>query len=139
MNYARTEQNTVAQVLRVDPFSIFGDSFAGQFQSCGDDVAVGWLWDGETFAAPPAAPALVPQSVSFRQAKTQLRLAGIWDGAIAAAEAITDPVARIKMLGLLLDSTEYERQRPDLIDFAKSLLGLTDAQLDALFIAAAAL
>lgn len=139
MNYARIENNTVAQVLRVNPSTIFGESFAALFAPCGDDVQAGWLWDGEAFTAPPAPAAIVPQVVSFRQAKTQLRLAGIWDGAIAAAEAIADPVTRIKILGLLLDSTEYERQRPELIGFAKNNLGMTDAQLDALFIAAAAL
>jgi hypothetical protein len=86
-----------------------------------------------------SAPPPVPQQVSFRQAKTQLQLAGMWDSAISAANAIADPTQRIKMVNLLLDSTVYERQRQELIDFAKSALGLTDADIDNLFIQAATL
>lgn len=54
MKYAYTQNNTVAQVLRVDPANIYRPEMAKQFVECGEEVEVGWLWDGETFKAPPA-------------------------------------------------------------------------------------
>lgn len=116
-------------------------------QSSGYTTSIHTIFEASTEAACNAEAvrlgmregSLVPQTVSFRQAKTQLQLAGLWDAAIAAASAIADPVARIKTVNLLLDSTEYERQRPDLVGFAKGALGLSDAQLDTLFVEAAKL
>lgn len=139
MKYARSENNIVVQIIGNDPANLFAPEHAALFRECDDAVQAGWLDEGQAFIAPPAPPVPVPQVVSFRQAKTQLQLAGIWDAAIVAANAIVDPVARIVTVNLLLDSGEYERQRPELIAFAKTKLGMTDAQLDALFIAAAAL
>lgn len=56
MKYAYTQDNIVAQVLRVPPENIYGPEMSSQFVECGDDVEAGWLWDGESFTAPPAPP-----------------------------------------------------------------------------------
>lgn len=86
---------------------------------------------------------VVPQRVSFRQAKTAMQLypvgqSDLWTAANAAADAIADRTQRIKTQNLLRDSTEYDRQRQELIDFAAAL-GLDGSTLDQLFITAATL
>jgi hypothetical protein len=85
----------------------------------------------------------VPQIISFRQAKTFMQLypvgqSDLWTVANAAADAITDPVQRVKTQNLLRDSTEYERQKQELVAFAAQL-GIDAAGLDAMFVAAKAL
>lgn len=56
MKYAYTQNNIVAQVLRVPPTNIYSAEVAAQFVECPNDVDVGWLWDGEQFTAPPVPP-----------------------------------------------------------------------------------
>lgn len=56
MKYAYTQDNTVAQVLRVPPTNIYAPEFAEQFIECPDEVEPGWMWDGKTFKAQPAPP-----------------------------------------------------------------------------------
>lgn len=54
MKYAYIQNHSVAQVLRVPPETLYVPEMAAQFVECGDDVEVGWVWDGKTFKAPPA-------------------------------------------------------------------------------------
>jgi hypothetical protein len=82
-------------------------------------------------------PPVVPESISYRQAKTYMQLApygesNLWDAANALVDAITDPVERIKQQNFLRDSTVYERQRPELIALASSM-GIAGS-LDQMFI-----
>ena len=79
----------------------------------------------------------VPQSVSFRQAKQELIVRGWWPLILNAVDAIADPIERELMRAEVPDSQEYQRQRPALVSMAKGVLGLTDEQIDDLFIAAA--
>lgn len=85
----------------------------------------------------------VPQVIAYRQAKTFMQLypvgdSDLWTVANAAADAIVDRAERIKMQNLLRDSTEYQRQKPELISFAVKL-GINSAGLDSMFTAAKAL
>ena len=79
----------------------------------------------------------VPQVVTFRQAKQELIVRGKWGAVLAAVDAIQDPIQRELMKAEVMDSQVYERNRPQLIAMAKNVLGMTDAQIDELFIAAA--
>ena len=56
MKYAYIQNHSVAQVLRVPPETLYAPEMAAQFVECGDDVEVGWPWDGESFTPPPAPP-----------------------------------------------------------------------------------
>ena len=56
MYHARVENNTVVQVLQVDPATIFSDHYASLFVPCPEDVEIGWLSDGQAFAPPPPPP-----------------------------------------------------------------------------------
>lgn len=85
---------------------------------------------------PPTVVNGVPQTVSFRQAKTELIIRGKWDTVLAYIDTIADPLQRELTRTEVLDSKVYERQRPSLIAMAKNVLGLTDTEIDEWFIAA---
>ena len=97
---------------------------------------------------PPAEPLPtptvggVPQRVTRRQAKTLMELTphpagNLWLAALAAAEAIPDAQTRIVTVNYLLESLNFEY--PTVLTMAQSLFGMTSAQVDAMFIAAAKL
>lgn len=107
-------------------------------------------WDGKATWTPPAgctamleataaskgytdapAPVVVPASVTRFQARAALLEAGILDAADAAAKA-----AGGRALLAWQDAQEFDRASPTLAALAAGL-GLSDAQVDALFIQAA--
>jgi len=50
--WARIENGTVAEITDIDPTGRFHPSL--QWAECGSDVAPGWTYNGESFAAPEA-------------------------------------------------------------------------------------
>lgn len=100
MTYARSENGVVVQVLRVDPASVFGPSFAALFRVAPDDVEVGWSDDGEAFS-PPAQ--------SLEQMKSALReaVAAQWaqHAARGVAYAFPDGSSDVIQTRTLLDTT----------------------------------
>ena len=89
-------------------------------------------------ADPPPAPPYVPQHVTRAQGKAALITAGLWDDVLAYVDAITDPTQQALARVALDDTTEWRRDSPFLAT-AAAALGLTDQQLDDLFVAAAAI
>ena len=85
----------------------------------------------------PVQTSGVPQSVSRAQGKLALIQAGLWPAAVAFVEGITDPVQKAYAEVALNDTQEWRRDSPFLAA-AAAALSLSDEQLDALFIAAAA-
>ncbi len=71
MKYAYIQNAIAAQVLRVEPASLYAPEMAAQFVACSDAVEVGWLWDGEVFKAPPVAPIAERQSASWERIKAE--------------------------------------------------------------------
>jgi hypothetical protein len=61
----------------------------------------------------------------------------LWLAALAAADAIPDTAQRIITTNYLLESLYFEH--PKVSQLATSLLGLSQAQVDALFVTAATL
>ena len=108
----------------------------------GDQVAIRmgaqWIVLPE-YPTPPAPGPRIPQTVTKRQAKQQLLLAGLLDSVKPAIDAIPDATERALVQIYWDDSQEFERQHPVLIELALGALGLTDEQLDQLFIAASQL
>lgn len=86
----------------------------------------------------PAVVAPVPLSVTKRQARQALLLAGLLDQVQPAIDAIPDATARGMAQIEWDDSQEYHRDRPVLISLATAL-GLDAAALDNLFRTAATL
>lgn len=101
----------------------------------------GYVWVDLPYVVPPApqAPAPeVPTSVTRRQARQALLLAGLLDSVDPAIAAIPDTTQRRLAEIEWIDSLEFERSRPLLISLATAL-GLDSAALDQLFITASAL
>ncbi len=99
---------------------------------------IGDSWDGQVFTKPAPPPPTVPASVTRRQAKQALLLAGLLSHVQPAIDAIPDATQRGMAQIEWDESLEFERSRPLLINLATAL-GLSSEQLDALFIQAAAL
>ena len=94
---------------------------------------IGWAWDGTTLTAPPAAPTPIPQSVTMRQARLALLAAGLLD-TVETAIAGAGPAAVIEW-----DYATEVQRASGLVPAMATALGLTDEQIDALFVQAATL
>ena len=90
----------------------------------------------ETVDLSPPPP--VPHSVTRRQARQALLLAGLLSQVQPAIDAIPNPTMRALTEIEWNDSLHFERDRPALIGLATAL-GMTSAQLDQLFITASKL
>lgn len=102
------------------------------------DSNIGDLWDGETFTPSPPAPPVVPAAVTMRQARLALLGAGLLDDVDTAIAAIPDETTRRAAQIEWEFSNEVQRNN----SFTALLgagLGLSSAQIDELFIQAAAL
>lgn len=96
-------------------------------------------WDGNFFGfgqeEPPAQP-VVPFAVSMRQGRLALLAAGLLDAVDAGIAGIVNPVERRAAQIDWEYATEIRRDSP-LIASLGPALGLSEAQIDELFIAAA--
>lgn len=99
----------------------------------------GWTQVWQIVAlTPEEAAAMVPASVTRRQAKQALLLAGLLGQVQPAIDAIADPTQRALIQIEWDDSQVFERDRPALIALGTAL-GLDSLALDALFIQASQL
>lgn len=130
MRWALIASGQVANVVEQDSTP----PIPGTWVACGN-AGPGWAYDGETFT-PPAVAAAVP-TVSRRQARRALLAADLLDDVEAAINALPEP-ARSAALIDWQDAAEFARDWPLLITLAAAL-GLSAAQVDDLFAAAAAL
>ena len=80
----------------------------------------------------------VPLVITSRQAVQQLIIAGLYDNILPALNSIPDVLTRKLAIAEWEKAQEFERNRP-LVQSIGGALGLTSAQLDDLFIAAAKL
>ena len=74
-------------------------------------------------------------SVTRAQGKAALIRAGLWQGVVDFVNSISDPVEKAVAEVALNDTTHWQRTSPFLNEAANAL-GLTDEQLDQLFIEA---
>lgn len=79
---------------------------------------------------------MVPMLVSRAQGKAALIQSGLWPQVLSYVESITDPTAKALAEVALNDTTEWRRDSPFLTE-AATAIGLTQADLDQLFISAA--
>lgn len=78
----------------------------------------------------------VPHAVARAQGKAALIGAGMWQAVLGFVAAIPDATERALAEVALHDTQHWQRNSP-FLNSAKAGLGLTDEQLDALFVAAA--
>ena len=98
---------------------------------------VGDLWDGTQYTTPPPPPAPVPAEITMRQARLALLGAGKLAAVDTAINAMDEPAKSAAKI-----EWEYSNTVQRHNGFVAALgpaLGLTDAQIDALFLAAQAL
>lgn len=134
MRWALIEGGTVANVVEQDD----QPQIAGQWVACGD-AGPGWRYNGSAFVNPnpPVALPTVPPSVTMRQARLALRAAGKLAAVEAAIAALPEPDKT--------DATiewEYSNEvlrHNGFVSRLGPLLGMSEAQLDALFVQARAL
>ena len=81
---------------------------------------------------------LIPESISKRQAKQQLLLDGKLDQVKEVIDSIPDETERMMAQLYWDESTEFERNHPTLVELGTAL-GLTEAELDMMFINASKL
>ena len=130
--YAIIQDGAVVNIAEAD------DAFAqahGWVLATG--ARIGDLWDGTAFSTPDANPA-IPASVTRRQARQALLLAGLLASVQPAIDAIADATERGLMQIWWDDSLDFERSNSALITMATAL-GLDSAGIDDLFILAATL
>jgi hypothetical protein len=113
------------------------DGYAGVELDDDSKVAIGWTYADKEFAA-PVVKVIVPQSVTMRQARLALLGAGHLDAVQAAIDAFKDANTKAAAQITWDHSTAVERDNALLATLAP-LLGLDDAAVDALFIAASRL
>ena len=115
---------TLADRYRCDgadlPFSVVGEGVVADA-------------DEGDFPAPPAPPPPIPQSVTMRQARLALLAAGLLD-LVETAIAGAGPAAKIEW-----DYATEVQSSAGLVPAMATALGLTDAQIDALFVTASTL
>lgn len=97
-----------------------------------------WLAGGGVpLPAQPTTP-VVPQQITRAQGKAALITMGVWGGVTAYVATIADPTERALAEVALNDTLTWQRSSP-FLNTAAAALGLTPAQIDALFVAAAAI
>lgn len=88
-----------------------------------------------TYVPPAPEPVYVPQQITRAQGKAALIMQGHWQAVLDYAASIQDPTQRALADVALNDTLTWERSSPFLNATAAGL-GMTDEQLDALFIQA---
>lgn len=130
MKYAIIENNTVINVAIADaPLA------ANWIQS--ETAAIGDAYENGDFIKPVVPPPPIPTSVTPRQARLALLGAGLLPLVQTALEALDEP-----MKSAALIEWEYATtidRGSNLVTALGGSLGLTEAQLDGLFITAATL
>ena len=88
-----------------------------------------------TYVPPEPQPIPVPQQITRAQGKAALIIQGLWGAALDYVAAIQDPTQRALANVALHDTLTWERSSP-FLNAVVNGLGMTDEQLDALFIQA---
>ena len=81
---------------------------------------------------------LIPESISKRQARQQLIIDGLYNNVQQIIDSIEDPTQRLLTQVFWEDSNTFERNHPTLVELGTAL-GLTEAELDMMFINASKL
>ena len=132
--HARINNGTVTFVMTANPATVFAPDTAAEFVACPDDVQVGWTWDGEEFTEPPPPPPTIPSVVTMRQARLALLGAGLLDDVDAAINAMPSP--QKEAAHIAWEYSQEVQHHNGFVSVLAPMLGLTDAQLDTLFVVA---
>lgn len=130
MRWALIENNECVNIVEQETMPTIGGTWID-----GSNIGPGYKLVGDVWTPPSAQ---VPQSVTMRQGREILIDMGLLANVNAIIAAIPDPLQRAKAENYFNMSNTMERQNT----WVKSIgaaLGLTEAQLDEMFIEAAKL
>lgn len=133
MKYAYNNNGVLQDVVMTHPSIIFQEGYAKQFIEVPDDSQNGWLWDGVAVKPPEVLIESKILSVEMRQARLALLAAGLLDD----VEQVIAGAGRAAQIELEYAQT-VQRNHP-VIAVVQASQGLSDAEIDALFVSAAAL
>ena len=139
MRYAQIDKQAVQGIYEYDPLPQYAPNIAMIELPEGSPVSAGWQYvDGE-FLEPviPEPESSVPEKVTMRQARLALHGAGLLPQVQAAIDALPEPPRTLAQIEWDY-SSEVFRNR-EFVNMLGSQLGLTDEQIDQLFIQAATL
>ena len=133
--YVFIQNGIVTHVLRVEPSTIYAPTVAVQYIPAPEGVEVGWLYDGAEFSAPAPQPAPAPTTCTPAQGLIALyAIKQIAEQDILDAIAqIPDPVQRYTATIGYQRAITWQLGSATITAMAQ-LLGLTDEDLDALFV-----
>lgn len=106
-----------------------GNPKAGYYTPIPDPPGPGYSYDGTEWVAPPP---YIPQQITPYQGKAQLLTEGMLSDVEAIVSTSTDPYLKLAWNNAIM----WERQSPMIASVAAAM-GMTDAEVDDLFVAAA--
>lgn len=130
-NIAILENSVVTNVVAVEDDATVAQ--LGGIDLLDSQAGIGWSYANGVFTAPPQPAPLPPTSLTPRQIRLVLTTAGLRTAVESAVAASSQDIRDAWEFSL-----EYRRTDPVLLAMA-STLGITDAQLDELFVQGAAL
>ena len=137
MKYAVIRGGVAVEVVHANPAMLFVPDYAAQFVQVPDDVCAGWMLAAGEWSAPQPPAAVVPQSVTMRQARLALLANNMLANVQTAINSLPEPDKTKAQI-----EWEYSNALERNNSFVATLgaaLGLNAAALDALFIQAAQL
>jgi hypothetical protein len=136
MKYAHIKNNVAIDVIQTDPFMVFVPSYAQQFEEVDESCCVGMVLEDGVWVSPPVITP-VPQEVTMRQARLALLDAGLLSSVQTAINSLQEP-AKTKAQ-IEWDYSNALQRDNSFVATLGAALGLNDAALDSLFIAASKL
>ena len=135
MRAAVIENGVVSTVVDVPSLNVFeGDV---KLVEAPEWVVSGATWDGEAFTNPTVGGA-APRSVTMRKARLALLNAGLLDDVEAAILSIPDQTTQ-RVVQIEWEYAQTVDRDSVWVKQLTAVVGLTDSQLDALFVAASKL
>ena len=113
------------------------DALPGVTLIAADTGQIGWLVVDGVITAPPTPPVPVPESVTMRQARLALHAAGLLSSVDTAIASMQEPAKTAALI-----EWEYASavdRNAGLVPAMAAALGMSEADIDDLFIAAASL
>ena len=136
MKYAFIKNNVALEVVQTDPFMLFVQPYAEQFQEVDDTCQNGCILQDGNWIQPPVVVA-VPQEVTMRQARLALLENGLLANVQPAINSLPEP-DKTKAQIEWEYSNALQRGNP-FVAVLGAALGLSSQDLDDLFIQASAL
>lgn len=137
--WALVVDGIVVEVTDIDPAGRFHPSLV--WVECDGEVETGWVCEDGVFSAPVVASIgpVVPQEITAWQGLTVLNQSGLYDDVKAFVDAMPDDATGTQAKIDFYRAAVWKRDWAWLNSLAKDHFNLTDAQVDAMFIAASVL